>query len=447
MQPKQKNESVPPGFSRPLTVGEVPLMACSDHNRHPDAPAKRTYRMVLGGSDKQARGYHALRMLRLRRVHMKQRWQHLALISITAFVGLSLIFWNQITFPALVYIQNARLPVYYTPSQEDELRCDASSLPSVYRDDDLSSWGAPERAELLQEAWVASLPLTTRKVNYKTNEANMCIMEIVSRTLSASHIDHAIVGDTLVGSYLFQDSAFWNKSLDVALPRAELAKVQGVLQKVKLVDAIDGNRAYSPAALRQWLVNSKARLELEEVYNSGRGGRIFLSSQSGALTGQFASLQINVRWWTVEERAPEDNSKDFENSTSVVVLDVPVADGSADTVRIPESEWFPLTTRPLGLLTVPAPVNPMFYVNAQYNEAEPPCGNRNSASSSGFLSLRQFVAGSCSILRNSYFHIERDQVKEDCFRELLFFGGKPRSVAYVGGKFSPAEKFSSWFLV
>lgn len=422
-------------------------MACSNHNRHPDAPANRTYRMVVGGSDKQARGYHALRMLRLKRVYMKQRWQQLALIGITALVGLSLIFWNQVTFPALIYIQNARLPVYYTPTKEDETRCVATSLPSLYTDNDLSSWKAPERAELLQEAWGTSLPLTSRRVSYKTYEANMCIMEIVSKALSNSHIDYAIVGDTLVGSYLFHDAAFWSNSLEVALPRADAEKVQGLLQQVNLVDAFDNNLAYTPSPLREWLDNSKARLELEEVRNKSSEGRIFLSSPSGSLTGQFASIQISVRWWTVEERMPDDNSKDFENSSSVVALDAPVADGSADTVRVPDSEWFPLTVRPLGMLAVPAPVNPMFYINAQYNAAEPPCGNRNSASSSGFLSLRNAVAGSCSILRNSYFHIERDQVKEDCFRELLFFRGKPRSVAYVGGKFSPAENFSSWFLV
>ncbi|PFH31324.1 hypothetical protein BESB_027590 [Besnoitia besnoiti] len=446
MQPKQQSGSVPPGFSRPLTVGEVPLMACSNHNRHPDAPTNRTYRMLLSGQDKQARGYHALRLLRLRRIHMKQRWQQLALIGLTAVVGLSLIFWNQVTFPLLIYIQNLRLPVEYTTTKQDLYRCSAGTLPSLYINDDFSSWRGFERSESLQEAWKEPSTSMTRKMDYQMYEVNMALMEIVSKTLAAHHVDYAIVGSTLVGSYRFHDAAFWSDSLDVAMSEDDSVRVQRVLQQVNLVDEVEKGLAYKPADLQRWLVGSQAKLQLETEH-VGKQGRIVLTPASGAaLADQLSSFRINVSWWRVEERHPEDKSKDFDSSPEVVVLNMPVTDGSAETVRVPSTEWFPLTNRPLGMLVVAAPFNPLFYVNTQYNEAEPRCGSASSSKSSGFLYWDRF-AGSCSILRSSYFYVVRDKVKDNCYREVLLYGGQFKSVAYVGGTFRPAEKFSSWHFV
>lgn len=446
MQPKQHKGSVPPGFSRPLRAGEVPLMACSDHNRHPDAPTSRTYRMVLSASDKQPRGYHGLRLLRLRRIHLKQRWQHLALLIITGLVGLSLIFWNQITFPALIYIQNLRLPVSYMPTDEDVARCSASKLPSLYIEGDVSSWRGLERSELLRIAWETPFSGMERTLDFKTYELNMWILESVSNVLAANHIEYAIVGDTLVGSYLFQDSVFWSRSVDVALREGTAEEVQDSLRKINLVEALDRKPVYAPPQLRKWLVGANAVLTLKENEDGDKKAQIILAAtKGGSLKGPLAALRINVVWWSVQERGPEDKSKDFEGNPEVVVLNVPVADGSADTVRVPSSEWFPLTDRPLGMIAVAAPYNSLFYINAQYNQAEPRCFDNGSEKSSHFLSLSKFVASSCSSIHSSYFRVNRYHIKDNCFREVLFYNEKVKSIGYVGGNFRPAEKFSYWF--
>ncbi|PHJ18694.1 transmembrane protein [Cystoisospora suis] len=443
MHPKQQTRAVPPGFSRPLSVGEVPLMACADHNRHPDAPASKTYKMTLPASEKQARGYHALRFMRLRRVYLKQRWQKLALILVTASVGLSLIFWEQFTFPLLVNLQNSRILHMYTPTSVDIQRCNSVGLPSLYVGEDLTNWAGTERSELIQQAWQTSLPGFPRRMDYRGYEIQMAILEILTRALTASKIEHALVGGSLVGSYLFHDVLPWDKFLDIGLRRADAGTVQSVISKLDLVEAFDRNLAYTPSRLRKWLNDSHSSLQLEENAAGSRTGRIYLKSSSGGSAPELSSIRLNVQWWQPRARGPEDRDPSFEGVSEVVEIDVPTTDGTADSVPLPASEWYPLTGRPLGMLVVPAPVNPLFYVNAYYKSPQPFCSTR-SARNSGFLGLNELTKGTCSMLWSIYPHVERDEVTEDCMRELLVARGKTKLTAYVAGRSRPAKQ-SSWF--
>lgn len=490
MHPKQQSNAVPPGFSRPLTVGEVPLMACADHNRHPDAPVSRTYKMTLPASEKQARGYHALRFMRLRRVYLKQRWQKLALILVTASVGLSLIFWEQFTFPLLVHLQNSRIMHLYTPNADDIARCNSVGLPALYVGDDLANWAGTERSELIQQAWQTSLPGLPRKLDYRAYEVHMAVLEILTRALTTNKIEYAVVGGSLVGSYLFHDVLPWDKSVDIGLRRTDAGAVQSVISRLDLVEAFDRNLGYTPSRLRNWLHDSHSSLQvicmtvrqtsfevsmavpewvairilrelkrewnrlvllcvcgvftqLEEIAVGSRTGRIFIKSSSGETPPELSSIRFTVQWWQTRAPGPEDKAPAFDGVSEVVEIDVPVSDGTANVVRVPASEWYPLTGRPLGMLLLPAPVNPIFYINAYYNVPQPFCSVR-SVKKPGFLGLSDLAKGSCSMLWNVYPHVERDEVTEDCMREVLVVRGKARLTAYVAGRSRPAKQ-SSWF--
>lgn len=439
MKAKAESGAIPPGFARPLTSGEVPLMACSDHNRPPDAPAIRTYRMLLPSSAHQARGYHSLRFLRLQRIHLKKRWQKAVVLLLLACVGFVLMFWSQLGVTVLNLVQNLRLRRDLAVTTEDQSRCSAGGLPVAYVRDALVSWDGPERAQWLKSVWQSESTFAPRKLNYDTYLVTMAVVEAVTRSLAEENVEAVLVDGSLVGSYLFHDFLPWGRTVSLAVLAVEKNKVMHILETLDLPGAIERNRAYVSAPLQGFFSASQAKIWMIQ---NPTGAKLLLKVNETADVGEVAlpPIAIHIHWWTIDDVGPEGTSQTTDD-LHVITLDADSGDEESEILRLPASEWQPFRKRPLGLLLLSAPLNAGLYISKRYNISDPYCAARHFPSG-GFLS---YLKGSCGIVRNAYPHVERHQIADQCIREIVILNNEIQFVAYVAGRDNAAKKSSSMF--
>ena len=200
---------------------------------------------------------------------------------------------------------------------------------------------------------------------------------------------------------------------------------------------------------------------------------ISLDTKRAADELHFPSLSVRFHWYKEVTEKPPEALEDW----------VPYAEMGVGPSRIvvPMSEWGPFVDRPLGLLVVPSPRNPLYYLTRFYKTTNPLCAamleqeeratagvaadaadaagaaaeggdttSSNSSSSRGFLSLMPFSFSKCTTYKNymggsSMPFVQRTQVTPDCLKEEFISNRELQMEIYTLSRYTPAPEYASWF--
>ena len=103
---------------------------------------------------------------------------------------------------------------------------------------------------------------------------------------------------------------------------------------------------------------------MEQAVNSSFG-LISIDTSTAADSLSLPALFVRVYWYKeVRDRSPDD-PQDWEPHAEIT--------GVSSQQQMPLQELLPFVERPLGLLAIPSPKNPLFYLNRFYNSANPFC--------------------------------------------------------------------------
>ncbi|CDJ40490.1 hypothetical protein ETH_00019630 [Eimeria tenella] len=498
MQPSPSAASrVPPGFARPLTVGEIPLMAGSSHNKHPEAPrkSKATYTMLLPSSSSSSaaaglRGYHGLRFLRLKRLYSRQLLQRYCLLLSVAAVGLLLLLWRQVTLPLLQQLQQLRHQGPLFTSPEDRARCEAlQGAPRVYVQGALVSLASAGRRELLQDLWgaqrrrgaaaaaaAAAAPLTLQQ-----HDGLMAFFESLAKALQLKRVQWALGGPTLVGSLSRHSLLREEKEINLLISEKDKKKVREACSIFDPSSELLRPQAYFPQALLAWLAATKAKPKFEEQAVNSPYGLITLDTSAAADHLSFPELRVRIYWFKEVREKPPGAAADWEPYAEITAAPAAAAAAAAGAAAarptVPLQQLLPFVDRPLGLLSVPAPKNPLFYLNRFYNSSDPFCaalqqqqeeaaaaagaaaaapgaagGAADSAASNswGFLSYLRLPFNQCSSSSSSSSSgtskptVRLSPISENCLKESFYFGGELQLEVYTRCTYTPAPGFATW---
>ncbi|KAL8272132.1 hypothetical protein Esti_003975 [Eimeria stiedai] len=419
---KESVARVPAAFARPLAVSEVPLMAQADHNKHPDAPkkTKRIYTMVLPTSAATAgerpRGYHALRFVKLRHLSGRQLWQRYFLLLFLALLGLMLLLWEQVTVPLLLHLQQLRYPsvVAVAAPGVDHERCSLlKERPQAYSNASLIPVDSHGRRELMTEA-------------------------LESEREVRSGIVSSILGSSIASSP--SPLRFLTRSQHEGL----LGFFEGLLIAFRLkgVRWALGGPSLVGSLERHDLLPREASLSIlfEEQAKNSPFGLISLDTSKAADELKFPALAVKLYWY---KEVKEGQEGAFEAGEGPPLMEAPYVEMGAGALkfRVPMSEWAPFVERPLGLLSVPTPRNPLYYLTKFYRTSNPSCAAAlqgdpvavaaagSSSSSKGWFSLpaswASFSVFKCSsyaarVASAALPFVRRTQVTPDCLKEEFF---------------------------
>ncbi|KAL8452895.1 hypothetical protein Emag_002112 [Eimeria magna] len=496
---KESVARVPPAFARPLAVSEVPLMAQADHNKHPDAPkkSKRIYTMVLPTSAEAAgerpRGYHALRFVKLRHLSGKQLWQRYFLLFALALLGLMLLLWEQVTMPLLLHLQQLRYPsaVAAAAAAVDHERCSLlKERPQAYANDSLIPVDSHGRRELMIEALeserevrpgivssllgpsVAASPAPLRFLSRAQHEGLLGFFEGLMIAFRFKGVRWALGGPSLVGSLERHDLLPRESSLSILVNSEDKQKIKDACAFYDPVSEMTKSRAYVPQTLLGWIAATKSKPKFEEQAKNSPFGLISLDTSKAADELKFPALAVKLYWYKEVKEGQEGTSEAGEGAPS---MEAPYVEMGAGPLkfRVPMSEWAPFVERPLGLLSVPTPRNPLYYLNKFYRTSNPACAaalqgepmsaaaargssrgsSGSSSSSQGWFSLPASWA-SFSVFRCSSYaarvagaalpFVRRTQVTPDCLKEEFFSGKQMQLEVYTKSRYSPAPEYASW---
>ncbi|KAL8437545.1 hypothetical protein Efla_000408 [Eimeria flavescens] len=488
---------VPAGFARPLSVSEVPLMAQSDHNKHPAAPkkAKQVYTMLLptpaAAAAAPPRGYHALRFLKQRHLSGKQLWQRYTLLVSLALLGVLLLLWEQLTLPLLLHVQQLRYPLAAGAAavEEDVRRCgELKERPRAYAQGLFVPIDANGRRELLLEAaeserelkpaLVAALlgpgsssksssssggePL--RLLSRQQHEGVFGFFEGLVTAFKLKGVRWALAGPSLVGSLERHDLLPREASISIVVNSQDKQKVRDACNFYNPLNELLKTRAYVPQTLFSWIAATNSKPKFEEQAFNAPYGLISVDTSKASDGLSFPPLSVKVYWFKVvpEAAAPADAAGGGEGFVEM--------GGGPSKFTVPLAEWAPFVERPFGLLAVPTPRNPLFYLNRFYKSANPSCaaalqgdaaaaadaaGSKpgSSSRSSRWFSSLPFWPSSPVFRCSSYTarlassalpFVRRTQVTRDCLKEEFFSGGQMQLEVFSKSRYSPAPEYASW---
>ncbi|KAL8435912.1 hypothetical protein ACSSS7_002112 [Eimeria intestinalis] len=492
---KESAARVPAAFARPLAVSEVPLMAQAEHNKHPDAPkkSKNVYTMVLptsaaAGSDRP-RGYHALRFVKLRHLSGRQLWQRYFLLFALALLGLMLLLWEQFTMPLLLHVQQLRYPsaVASAAAAVDHERCSLlKERPQAYSSDSLVPINSHGRRELMTEALdserevrpgivsslvgpsLAASPAPLRFLSRAQHEGLLGFFEGLMIAFRFKGVRWALGGPSLVGSLERHDLLPREASLSILVNSEDKQKIKDACAFYDPVSELTRSRAYVPQTLLGWIAATKSKPKFEEQAKNSPFGLISLDTSSAADELKFPALAIKLYWYKEVKEGQEGAPNTGEGPPFMQAPYVEMGAGALK-FRVPMSEWAPFVERPLGLLCVPAPRNPLYYLTKFYRTSNPACAaalqadpvalaaagasSSSKSSSKGWLSLPASWS-SFSVFRCSSYaaraagaalpFVRRAQVTPDCLKEEFFSGKQMQLEVYTKSRSTPAPEYASW---
>ena len=202
-------------------------------------------------------------------------------------------------------------------------------------------------------------------------------------------------------------------------------------------------------------------MQFEEQALNSPFGLISLDTSTAADGLRFPPLAIRVYWYKeVRDRSPDD-PEEWEPYVEIG-SGMPAA---AANQKLPLEEMLPFQERPFGLLSVPTPRNPLFYLNRFYNTADPLCAAlqqqekaaavaataagemaaaAESSAASGQLSFLAFSLGRCGSTTNIRPPVRCTPINAGCLKESFVVNGEEVLEVYTSSRYSPAPEFSSW---
>ncbi|OEH80276.1 hypothetical protein cyc_01145 [Cyclospora cayetanensis] len=467
MQPSPSSSSrVPPGFSRVLTVGEVPLMAGSSHNKHPGAQTKgkQTYTMLLPPTTttKGVRGYHALRFVRLRRLHGRQMLQKYCFLIAMGVVGIMLLLWSEVTSPLLQQLQQLRRHYLYSAgtTAEDVERCEGVvGSPRVYAEGSLIALWGTGRRELLREALENELQGASKPLlSIPQHEGLLGLFEVLANAFRLKQVRWALAGSSLASSLFRHDLLPGETVLSILVDEQDKKAVQESCAMYNPMNELLKPQKYISQTLLSWVAATKTKPKFEEQALNAPFGLIHLDTSKASEDFNFPSLSVRTYWYKTVTEKPRNAEEDWEPYA--------VMGGGPSRITMPMGEWAPFVERPLGLLAVPTPRNPLYYLTRLYKTANPLCasakreegaagkeaGNADgSTGSSGIFSLLPASLAACSdtsSFMKSYSmpFVSRAKVTPDCLKESFYLNGELQLEIYTKSRYTPAPEFASWLL-